>query len=1138
MKKIATILIIFCILCSMFVFPHLTKNVQAIGQHEVASGATYGTIENATHTDSTEHTFVSDNDSFITGLWSDVNYGSETGVFVFYNPIFPPKYYRGLIKYNISSIPSDANITEAKVRLYTYTKGQASDPEVYFYRITGNWDESAVTWDTQPTTVFPTSTDSQTITSAYDWYEWNITDDAQSFVNGSNTNYGWMIRVPETGGDSLSVGFYSKEWTGTTYDPQLVIKYEIKFNSTRTIGGIEVNNCSFIPSTNYSDNVTLKIPVSTDVSGIFNVTNNTGSILANEVSSTDLLVNNTFWYDSATQMVYIRTINITTTMTVNWTVNCSYGVTFNLIIPTYLEVGQYFHSEGFIENSTGSAISGMIAETRLLYLNGTDALAVNPKHNCTDGNYRCTFATTTLSPGVYSVSIEFTDPASGIIFKKGATLYLSVDPGPGIYVTTFLYFTFYNSNTGTGLSSESFKIYVSDDTTIDSTDRKYVDSIKVYTGQTIYYRIDDYFDNQIYPTSGDYTTLNITSIEQEEDIPIVRFDIAIKNLNYTILRFSMNNGSRYYNATLFPMDSFHFFIIPGTYNITKRYYNPFNKTLTKTETDSITISADDFYIATGYTAIAHISWYNTNEALGLPDKTLKLYIDGARQTTMTYYTTINNTINITVLDYYNSTMYQGDITITSQYFYIDMGLTFHSWLFGNKNDIDYMLSILKDGGSRWYERGIVPYSEREFILPSGDYTLRIYYNDSGDYTEIYNNSNHTIVASSVYVIHGTNLSEIITGQSIIIGNLLELRDEVGSLVPSGASYSSPIIIPPETPEYPEAPFSPSEMYSLLRVTNMPISNEEVTVVFIDSGFTPRTYSGINLSTIIPYAHPVYSSAYDANGHGTWISYALASIFQTYLPNVRLISYKVFNENGACTFSQLIEALDAVKALKPDVVSFSGGVWGSPTDNISKKVEELKGEGITVVVSAGNLGPAAGTILSPASSRDAICVGALDPMLTILDREDDEVTPWSSRGPIPFIDYKPDFTAPGESIRGPWLSGEKIVSGTSMATPLVAAGIAILYGNNKGILNIVDMLYFWDGHVVPNILEDAMKDTAFKKSPVDSYGWGIPDFEKANDVIIIKVIISILLFIVLLAVIIVALFFILHYLKGRKHQKIT
>jgi len=94
------------------------------------------------------------------------------------------------------------------------------------------------------------------------------------------------------------------------------------------------------------------------------------------------------------------------------------------------------------------------------------------------------------------------------------------------------------------------------------------------------------------------------------------------------------------------------------------------------------------------------------------------------------------------------------------------------------NEDYYMISIRKAGGSRWWERGIVPYGEREFLIPSGTYALRIYDRDN---TEIYNSTlpeSLNIVNSRVYVIFGTNLTEIISGQSVIIGDLLELQTEL------------------------------------------------------------------------------------------------------------------------------------------------------------------------------------------------------------------------------------------------------------------------------------------------------------------------------------------------------------------------
>jgi serine protease AprX len=122
----------------------------------------------------------------------------------------------------------------------------------------------------------------------------------------------------------------------------------------------------------------------------------------------------------------------------------------------------------------------------------------------------------------------------------------------------------------------------------------------------------------------------------------------------------------------------------------------------------------------------------------------------------------------------------------------------------------------------------------------------------------------------------------------------------------------------------------------------------------------------------------------------------------------------------------------------------------------------------VVASAGNYGvtstgaPVLGGITSPGNSPAAITVGAVDTNGTV-DRSDDRVAPYSSRGPTRFdLAVKPDVVAPGTRIvsleaNGSYLAstypqwhvaGNGInayfrLSGTSMATGVVSGGIALL-----------------------------------------------------------------------------------------------
>jgi len=562
--------------------------------------------------------------------------------------------------------------------------------------------------------------------------------------------------------------------TAISCDSPDEVKLLTIFTVNRTVStNIEYNNVTFDIPTDLPGMQNVIIPVSSTSTSV-TVFDNEASSYYDEVFSISALTNNnTYFFDNTNFIVYLRRGGLTNGTFVNLTLIGTHDILFDISFPQYLDVGQYLFMNGMISDSSGTTLNGVIATTHILNSTGYDMITPM-KWNCTNGNYIAMSSTNSLPADTYYIKIEFPDPTSGLTLSIIRVLYLSVDPGPFVYVSTNLHFSFYNSNTGIGLPKESFKIYVDDDTNLTG-NRIYTDNFKVYTGSTIYYRIDDYFDNQVYPTAGSYKTLPISHIEQQEDIPVTWYDVCVKNLNETIIHISLENRSVFYNVTLFPMDTYHFNVLPRLYNITKTTYNALNGSVIKIEHETINVTNDTFYIISGYTAHLFFGLYNTNEGLGLPWDTLKYYINGERITNREYHTYINNTINITVKDYYNYTMYTGNFTLNQTYTFLDFGLTFHSWLFGNKNEEYYMISLLREGATRWFERGIVPNGEREFLLPSGNYTLRIY---NATYHEIYNSTlppSLLMNNSKVYVIEGANLSEVISGLSVIRGQLLEVQ---------------------------------------------------------------------------------------------------------------------------------------------------------------------------------------------------------------------------------------------------------------------------------------------------------------------------------------------------------------------------
>ena len=163
---------------------------------------------------------------------------------------------RGLIKFDLSSIPTTATVTSASLYFYSdinSTSGSSGQPtygsdSFLVRKITSSWTESGVTWTNQPGTSIVNQVSVPKSTSTTQNYVINIINLAQGFVNNPSTNYGVMFSMANEVTPYSSVIFASSNHSNAALHPAIRVCYTIA-NSIKTIHTNE-NNFSFYPNPN------------------------------------------------------------------------------------------------------------------------------------------------------------------------------------------------------------------------------------------------------------------------------------------------------------------------------------------------------------------------------------------------------------------------------------------------------------------------------------------------------------------------------------------------------------------------------------------------------------------------------------------------------------------------------------------------------------------------------------------------------------------------------------------------------------------------------------------------------------------------------------------------------------------------
>ncbi len=293
-----------------------------------------------------------------------------------------------------------------------------------------------------------------------------------------------------------------------------------------------------------------------------------------------------------------------------------------------------------------------------------------------------------------------------------------------------------------------------------------------------------------------------------------------------------------------------------------------------------------------------------------------------------------------------------------------------------------------------------------------------------------------------------------------------------------------------------------DMTGLDALYNKGLTGSNVTLAIIDTGIEigHDEFDDVHLAGWKDFVYDK-ESPYDHIGHGTHVAGVIVAHdkLRGGAYNVNLLVAQAFNDDAEGEDSDIADAVRWATAEGADIITMSlgGGAFPVVGDETENAVNDAITEGVFVIAAAGNSQQDDNDdddVKSPASVDRVIAVGAID--------RDKALAPFSEHGDNEGIPYYPlddrddphkkvELVAPGVKVISAWKGGGYAeASGTSQATPFVAAAIALLLeaypqykrannGDDSAVLQMKDHLN-----------DNAEKLPGQETPHDDGYGYGL------------------------------------------------
>ncbi|MGC8785986.1 MAG: DNRLRE domain-containing protein, partial [Anaerolineae bacterium] len=171
-------------------------------------------------------------DTYITSSSPSMNFGRQANL-----RVRDDDSSVSLIRFDLSSIPAQASVNQAILRIYPYEQDSTAAMNVKVYRLLRPWVDTEANWEVASAgqlwgapgangpgvdrEVSPVA--SQVVSLLKIWYEFDVSDLVRGWVTNPQANYGLLLRA--SGSSSAAYNFASANYPSISTRPQLVIDY-------------------------------------------------------------------------------------------------------------------------------------------------------------------------------------------------------------------------------------------------------------------------------------------------------------------------------------------------------------------------------------------------------------------------------------------------------------------------------------------------------------------------------------------------------------------------------------------------------------------------------------------------------------------------------------------------------------------------------------------------------------------------------------------------------------------------------------------------------------------------------------------------------------------------------------------------